>query len=248
MALLPVALVAKVKVWLWRKDKTLHVEPVCKHSDGLRECGHLDDVAGMIDFWRPQRGDQQRLLAAKLVSGKRNARIKKRKKAIKIELLPRLQFEPASRDHWRSARDGRVASAYQSSCWVLTGADDCLRSPEDDNCIPNLIPNILPLYCPFHHHLLSPRSLVMDAALEKQQGQPPPDAAKPETRLAGHIGHLTTQEQSALTAFKALCQKEGLYKPASDGSKASHDDGTLMHAHSTPLRSFVLADSVVVDI
>lgn len=88
----------------------------------------------------------------------------------------------------------------------------------------------------------------MDASLEKQQGRPPPDAAKAETRLAGHIGHLTAQEQSAFTNFKALCEKEGLYKPATAANKASHDDGTLMHDESIHLRTISSTDCAVVDI
>ena len=68
----------------------------------------------------------------------------------------------------------------------------------------------------------------MDTPLDKQQSRPPPDAAKTEVRLAGHIGHLTAQEESALTEFKGLGEKAGLFQPATSETRASHDDGTLM--------------------
>ena len=59
-------------------------------------------------------------------------------------------------------------------------------------------------------------------------GPPPPDAAKAETRLKGHIGHFTPAEESAFEDFKKLCAKEGYYTPLTATTKASHDDGTLM--------------------
>ena len=60
---------------------------------------------------------------------------------------------------------------------------------------------------------------------------PDAQAAKAETRLKGHLGHLTKEEQAAFTAFKELAAKEGYYIPPTATSKASHDDGTLMYAN-----------------
>ena len=68
----------------------------------------------------------------------------------------------------------------------------------------------------------------MDDLSKHHHGPPAADAAKAETRLKGHLGHLTPDEITAFTAFKELCIKEGLYKPATAESKSSHDDGTLM--------------------
>ncbi len=59
-------------------------------------------------------------------------------------------------------------------------------------------------------------------------GPPPPEAANAETRLKGHIGHLTPAEQSAFEDFKKLCAKEGYFTPQTANGKASHDDGTLV--------------------
>ena len=59
-------------------------------------------------------------------------------------------------------------------------------------------------------------------------GPPPPDSAKPEIRLKGHIGHLTPEEESAFVEFKKLCANQGYYTPRTSDTKASHDDGTLM--------------------
>ncbi len=72
----------------------------------------------------------------------------------------------------------------------------------------------------------------MDGASQDLHGPPPAEAASPETRLRGHLGHLTPQEDTAFDEFKTLAAKEGFYKPATDITKASHDDGTLMYAET----------------
>ncbi|CAD6573490.1 MAG: hypothetical protein ASARMPRED_006094 [Alectoria sarmentosa] len=59
-------------------------------------------------------------------------------------------------------------------------------------------------------------------------GPPPPESANAETRLKGHIGHLTQQEESAFDDFKKLCAKKGYYTPHTANGRASHDDGTLI--------------------
>lgn len=63
---------------------------------------------------------------------------------------------------------------------------------------------------------------------DEQHGPPPPDSAKAEYRLKGHLGHLTPEEEKSFEEFKVLAAKEGFYKPASDDIRASHDDGTLV--------------------
>lgn len=68
----------------------------------------------------------------------------------------------------------------------------------------------------------------MDGVPPEQQAPPSAEAASSESRLKGHLGHLTKQEESAFEQFKNLCAKEGYYTPASLDQKASHDDGTLM--------------------
>ena len=92
----------------------------------------------------------------------------------------------------------------------------------------------------------------MDGPPEDQQVPPPPDAAKAETRLRGHLGHLTSKEEAAFTAFKELCASEGFYTPATPESKASHDDGTLMYelgpSYTRLLCCASLADHLAVDI
>ena len=74
-----------------------------------------------------------------------------------------------------------------------------------------------------------------DGVPADQHGPPPAEAASAETRLKGHVGHLTTQEESALQQFKQLSAKQGFYTPATDTKKASHDDGTLVYAILKPL-------------
>ena len=68
-----------------------------------------------------------------------------------------------------------------------------------------------------------------------QHGPPPAEAASAETRLKGHVGHLTAAEESAFEEFRKLAAKEGFYTPATDEKKASHDDGTLVYAVPMPL-------------
>ena len=61
-----------------------------------------------------------------------------------------------------------------------------------------------------------------------QPGPPLPSASLEQARLAGHLGHLTAHEESQFHAFKALCEKQGYYKPTDGNTSASHDDGTLV--------------------
>ncbi|OJJ62139.1 hypothetical protein ASPSYDRAFT_55067 [Aspergillus sydowii CBS 593.65] len=46
--------------------------------------------------------------------------------------------------------------------------------------------------------------------------------------LAGHLHHLTEEQEGKLTEFKKFCEKEGYYKPGVEGEKPSHDDATLL--------------------
>lgn len=47
--------------------------------------------------------------------------------------------------------------------------------------------------------------------------------------LAGHLHHLTEEQEGKLTEFKKFCEKEGYYKPGVDGGKPSHDDATMLY-------------------
>jgi hypothetical protein len=60
-------------------------------------------------------------------------------------------------------------------------------------------------------------------------GLPPPSASLERTRLQGHLGHLTPQEEAAFTTFKKLCADQGFYQPDDGVQQASHDDGTLVY-------------------
>lgn len=82
--------------------------------------------------------------------------------------------------------------------------------------------------------------MTNDGEPADQHGPPPAEAASAETRLKGHVGHLTTQEESAFDEFRKLAAKQGFYTPATDDKKASHDDGTLVYA--VPLRLLHIAD------
>ncbi|MCJ1426075.1 hypothetical protein MMC29_003977 [Sticta canariensis] len=76
-----------------------------------------------------------------------------------------------------------------------------------------------------------------------QLGSPLPSASLDQTRLAGHLGHLTAHEESQFQAFKVLCQEQGYYKPTDGKTAASHDDGTLVRYLRA--RKFVPQDAFV---
>lgn len=69
---------------------------------------------------------------------------------------------------------------------------------------------------------------------------PPPSASLEQTRLKGHLGHLTPKEEEAFVAFKKLSAEKGFYRPDDGVQPASHDDGTLMYVlHSNELSSCI---------
>ena len=68
--------------------------------------------------------------------------------------------------------------------------------------------------------------------LDKPLSRPPPDSATAESRLKSHLGHLTAAEEKAFTEFKDICAKAELYVHSQAGTKASHDDATLVYASS----------------
>jgi hypothetical protein len=50
--------------------------------------------------------------------------------------------------------------------------------------------------------------------------------------LAGHLNHLTPEQEKKLVEFKALVEEKGYYKPGKeDGEIASHSDATLLFVH-----------------
>ena len=53
---------------------------------------------------------------------------------------------------------------------------------------------------------------------------------------AGHLAHLSENQQGKLNEFRQLCQEKGYYRPAADAKAASHDDETLLYgsSHSLP--------------
>ncbi|KAL8735013.1 MAG: hypothetical protein Q9166_001138 [cf. Caloplaca sp. 2 TL-2023] len=63
---------------------------------------------------------------------------------------------------------------------------------------------------------------------EPPAGPPPASASSEQSRLKGHLGHLTRQEEAALDDFKKLSADHGLYQPETNTQRASHDDGTLV--------------------
>jgi hypothetical protein len=48
------------------------------------------------------------------------------------------------------------------------------------------------------------------------------------TVIAGHLGHLTPEQEAAFENFKDALSKANLYRPATDTRSASHDDATVL--------------------
>jgi hypothetical protein len=46
---------------------------------------------------------------------------------------------------------------------------------------------------------------------------------------AGHLAHLSDNQQQKLNEFKQICQEQGYYTPAAGGKDASHDDETMLY-------------------
>ena len=62
--------------------------------------------------------------------------------------------------------------------------------------------------------------------------------ASSDAWLAGHLYHLTEDQEETFIEFKALCERNGYYKPASDG-RPSHDDSTMLYVfHPLSIRCF----------
>ncbi|KAL8869088.1 MAG: hypothetical protein Q9174_004533 [Haloplaca sp. 1 TL-2023] len=59
---------------------------------------------------------------------------------------------------------------------------------------------------------------------EPPAGPPPASAATEQSRLKGHLGHLTPQEENALTEFKKLSADAGFFRAETNTQPASHDD------------------------
>lgn len=47
--------------------------------------------------------------------------------------------------------------------------------------------------------------------------------------LAGHLNHLTPEQEAKLTAFKERCREKGYYTSGEDGAEPSHHDATLLY-------------------
>lgn len=56
--------------------------------------------------------------------------------------------------------------------------------------------------------------------------------------LAGHLNHLTPEQEQKLVEFKALVEKKGYYEPKKEGTDVpSHSDATLLFV---PLASHIV--------
>lgn len=47
--------------------------------------------------------------------------------------------------------------------------------------------------------------------------------------LAGHLNHLTPEQEEKLSEFKGVAAERGYYTPAVEGKAASHGDATMLY-------------------
>lgn len=65
--------------------------------------------------------------------------------------------------------------------------------------------------------------------------------------LAGHLHHLTPEQEAKLVEFKTVCEQKGYYKPEKDGQPASHDDATLLYVFYGSINNLIserVADNI----
>lgn len=75
-----------------------------------------------------------------------------------------------------------------------------------------------------------PQTTTTDSIKAEQSAiNPSGNAAESPAWLAGHLNHLTPEQEEAFKAFKTACTEKELYTPPQDGKSASHDDATLLY-------------------
>ncbi|KAL3492747.1 CRAL-TRIO domain-containing protein [Aspergillus germanicus] len=79
-----------------------------------------------------------------------------------------------------------------------------------------------------HHSQAESDSASATAADPKNDPVASASQAASDAWLAGHLHHLTDEQEGKLTEFKAFCEKEGYYNPGGEGEKPSHDDATML--------------------
>lgn len=74
-----------------------------------------------------------------------------------------------------------------------------------------------------------------DRDLERRQSQNDAAASASQAAgtawLAGHLHHLTGEQDDKLAVFKKLCAERGYYTAAEGETKASHDDATMLYVY-----------------
>lgn len=94
-----------------------------------------------------------------------------------------------------------------------------------------------------HHSRASEQdaSLARTASASKNDPSASASQAAGTAWLAGHLNHLTSEQEEKLRKFKAVCAERGYYTPKveqADGveaQSASHDDATMLYVAWTGL-------------
>ena len=88
-----------------------------------------------------------------------------------------------------------------------------------------------------HHSQASEKDTFLARTTSASKNDPAVSAtqASGTAWLAGHLNHLTPEQEEKLVEFKDVCAKRGYYTPAvepgegTEAKPASHDDATMLY-------------------
>lgn len=86
-----------------------------------------------------------------------------------------------------------------------------------------------------HHSQASEQDLARTASASKNDPSASASQAAGTAWLAGHLNHLTPEQEEKLVEFKAVCAQHKYYTPAVEAAEgveavpASHDDATMLY-------------------
>jgi hypothetical protein len=86
-----------------------------------------------------------------------------------------------------------------------------------------------------HHSQASEQDLARTASASKNDLSASATQAAGTAWLAGHLNHLTPEQEEKLVEFKGVCAERKYYTPAVEASEgveavpASHDDATMLY-------------------
>ncbi|BDD59623.1 hypothetical protein MAP00_004819 [Monascus purpureus] len=78
------------------------------------------------------------------------------------------------------------------------------------------------------HHSHEDEDLAHEQDMKKNDPVAAASHAASEAWLAGHLNHLTEEQEQKFVEFKKVCEERGYYKPSCEEGGPSHDDATML--------------------